>query len=50
MNSNRQSLGRRYHRNGFISGIPILTEAEALHHREQLERAETALGHRSPLP
>ena len=45
MKGNRQSLDGRYHRDGFISGIPILTETEALHHREQLERAETTLGH-----
>ena len=45
MKGNRQSLGRRYYRDGFISGIPILTKAKALHHRELLERAETALGH-----
>ena len=45
MKGNRQSLDGRYHRDGFISGIPILTETEALHHREQLEQAEAALGH-----
>jgi ectoine hydroxylase-related dioxygenase (phytanoyl-CoA dioxygenase family) len=45
LKGNRQSLDGLYHRDGFISGIPILTETEALHHREQLERAETTLGH-----
>jgi len=45
LKGNRQSFDGRYHRDGFISGIPILTKAEARHHRKQLERAETDLGH-----
>ena len=45
MKGNRQSFDGRYRRDGFISGIPILTETEVLLHREQLERAETTLGH-----
>ena len=44
MNRNPRSLDGRYRRDGFISGIPILTKAEARHHRKQLERAETDLG------
>ena len=45
MKSHPQLLERRYHRGGFISGIPILSTGEALLHRQQLEGAETALGH-----
>ena len=45
MKGHPQSLEGRYHRDGFISGIPILSKSESLHHRQQLERAETALGH-----
>ena len=45
MNRNPRSLDGRYRRDGFISGIPILTKAEARHHRKKLERAETDLGH-----
>ena len=45
MKGNLQSLNERFHRDGFISGIPILSQGESLHHREQLERAEEALGH-----
>ena len=45
MKGKPQSLDGRYHRDGFISGIPILSKGESLHHREQLERAETALEH-----
>ena len=45
MNGNPQSFNGRYHRDGFISGIPILSKGESLLHREQLERAETALEH-----
>ena len=45
MKSNPESLDGRYHRDGFINGIPILSKDESLQHREQLEGAETALGH-----
>ena len=45
MKSRPQSLEKRYHRDGFISGIPVLSKGESLHHRKQLERAESALGH-----
>ena len=45
MKSHPQSINEHYHRDGFISGIPILSKDEALQHREQLERAEAALGH-----
>ena len=45
MKGNLQSLNERFHRDGFISGIPILSKGESLHHREQLERAEATLGH-----
>ena len=39
------TLSRRYHRDGYISGIPILTVGEAAMHREHLERAEEHLAH-----
>ena len=45
LKGNLQSLEGRYHRDGFVSGIPIVPTGESLHHRQQLERAETALGH-----
>ena len=45
MKNNPQSLEGRYHRDGFVSGIPILSKDESLQHREQLEGAETTLGH-----
>ena len=45
MKGHPQLLKRRYHRDGFISGIPILSKGESLHHRQRLERAESALGH-----
>jgi len=40
-----QSINEHYHRDGYVSGIPILSKDESLHHRQQLEGAETALGH-----
>lgn len=45
MRGHPQSLNWHYHRDGFISGIPILSKAESIYHRKQLERAESALGH-----
>ena len=45
MKGHPQLLKRRYHRDGFISGIPILSKGESLHHRQRLERAESVLGH-----
>ena len=45
MKGHPQSLEERYHRDGFVSGIPILSKDESLQHREQLEGAETTLGH-----
>ncbi len=37
-------FSRRYQANGFISGIRVLSLAEAAHHRTCLERAEASLG------
>jgi ectoine hydroxylase-related dioxygenase (phytanoyl-CoA dioxygenase family) len=45
LKSSLQSINERFHRDGFISGIPILSKGESLHHREQLERAEETLKH-----
>lgn len=33
-----------YERDGYVSGIPLLSEAEALTHRERLENAEASFG------
>lgn len=38
------SLKAAYERDGFVSGVPILSAAEAASHRERLERAETEAG------
>ncbi len=39
-----QQIARTYAADGFVSGIDILTEAEARHHRSAFERAEAELG------
>ena len=40
----RESLRQRYDRDGFVSGVPILSMHEAQHHRRLLEAAEDRLG------
>lgn len=42
--SNTAALADRYRREGFLSGIPILSPAEAQHHRGQMEAAEARIG------
>ena len=37
-------LATDYHRDGFITGIPIISEAEADHHRTRMEDAEAQIG------
>ncbi|TDQ84456.1 phytanoyl-CoA dioxygenase PhyH [Dongia mobilis] len=37
-------IGRQYRENGFVSGLEILSEAEARRHRDALEKAEAAFG------
>lgn len=39
-----QNLADQYNRDGFVSGVPILSEAEAALHRNVLETAEAARG------
>ena len=44
MSHSQEYLARRYHEDGFISGVEILTEACALEHRQILENAEKRVG------
>ena len=37
-------LSKEYFTNGFISGIPIISEENSLHHRNELEKAESKIG------
>lgn len=44
LDSRVQGWADAYNRDGYVGGVPIVSEAEALDHRRSMERAETALG------
>ena len=44
MLDNTQSIAEAYARDGFVSGVPILSGEEAAHHRARLETAEAEFG------
>lgn len=44
MSSNLTELKNEYVTNGYVSGLPIISEAEAAEHRRSMEAAEATLG------